>query len=262
MLKRSLLAATALCTAAACSRDVATENEPAPGEIVEESAETIEDGAARAGEEISAAASEAADATGDFIENELSQSNARGFTVRNIIGESVRGSDGAALAVIDDLLFSDAGLLRAVVLKDGAFLGLGGEPATLAADRFAIVTAGSGEISVTAQMGDGELKQMTESLAYNPTGGLLEQSGNLLSMDELIGRTVVNVNGDKVADVFDVILAPPGRFETIILSTGGLGALGNRLIAMDLEAVDIDPDTGVIAVRSAPDFNTLPTFEY
>ncbi len=262
MMKQAFLAASALCAVAACDRDQPTENEPKTGEIVEESAEDVEEGAARVGEEVSAAAKEAADATGDFIENELSQTNARGFTVRNIIGESVRGSDGTALAIIDDLLFSREGMLRAVVLKDGAFLGLGGEPATIAADRFAFAIGGDGEIAVTAAMSDGELRQMTESLAYNPTGGLMEQSGNLISMDEFTGAAVVNANGDKVADIFDIILAAPGRFETFILSTGGLGAVGNRLVALDLETLDINHDTGVITVVSAPDFETLPTFEY
>ena len=261
MLRHALLAATALC-AAACDRDGPTENDPKPGEIVEESAEDVGEGAARAGEEISAAAGEAVDAAGDFVENELSQSNAKGFTVRNIIGESVRGEDGMAIAAIDDLLFSREGVLRAVVLKDGSFLGLGGKPATIGADRFAFIESGDGGMAVTAEMSNGELKQMTESLAYNPTGGVAGEAGNLLSIRELVGKSVVNANGDKIAEIFDVILTPPGRFETIILSTGGLGAIGNRLIALGVDDVAIDPDSGVIAVAAAPDFDSLPTFEY
>ncbi|MCK5748490.1 MAG: hypothetical protein KAH44_19900, partial [Oricola sp.] len=77
MLKHALMAAAVL-GAAACGRDAATENEPKTGEIIEESAEDVGDTAARAGEEIAAAADEAVDETGDFIENELSQANARG----------------------------------------------------------------------------------------------------------------------------------------------------------------------------------------
>lgn len=261
-MKYALLIAASSALSISCARDEPVENEPKPGEIVEESAEDIEEGAARVGEEISAAAGEAADATGDFIENELSQANARGFTVRNVIGESVRGQDELAIAVIDDLLFSPDGMLRAVVLKDGSFLGLGGEPATVSADRFAFAIHGDGDVAVTVEMTDGELKQMTESLAYEPSTGLMENPGNLMSMSELTGAPVVNENGDKVADMFDIILAPPGCFDAAILSVGGLGAVGNRLVSLDMSSLAIENDNSAILVLSAPDFDAMPTFEY
>ncbi len=261
-MRYAILLAASSTLAVACARDEPVENEPKPGEIVEESAEDVGEGAARVGEEISAAASEAADTAGDFIENELSQANARGFTVRNIIGESVRGEDRLAIAEIDDLLFSRDGALRAVVLKDGAFLGLGGDPATITADRFAFAISGDGDIAVTVAMTDGELRQMTESLAYHPTGGLIQNPGDLMSVSELIGAPVVNENGDKVADMFDIILADPGRFETAVLSVGGLGALGNRLVSLDMTSLLVDDNTGAIRVVTAPDFDAMPTFEY
>lgn len=256
-----MLAASAAVTVA-CARDEPVENEPKPGEIVEESAEDVGEGAARIGEEVSAAAGEAVDAAGDFIENELSQANASGFTVRNIIGESVRGQDKMAIAVIEDLLFSGDGMLRAVVLKDGAFMGMGGKPATIGADRFAFAVHGDGDIAVTVTMTNGELSQMTKSLAYEPTAGVMEAPGNLMSMTELMGASVVNENGDKVADMFDIILTDPGRFDTAILSVGGLGALGNRLVSVDVGALLIDPGYGAVRILSAPDFDTMPTFEY
>ncbi|WP_428408578.1 hypothetical protein [Hyphococcus sp.] len=261
-MKYAILLAASSMLAVACARDEAVENDPKAGEIVEEGAEDIEEGAARVGEEISAAAGEAADAAGDFIENELSQSNARGFTARNIIGESVRGEDKLAIAVIDDLLFTPDGMLRAVVLEDGAFLGLGGKPATVSADRFAFAIHGDGGVAVTVTMTDGELKQMTESLAYEPAAGLMENPGNLMSMSELLGASVVNENGDKVADMFDIILADPGRFDTAILSVGGLGAVGNRLVSVDISSLAIDRNYGAVRLLSAPDFDALPTFEY
>lgn len=261
MLKHALMAA-AVFSAAACGRDAVTENEPKPGEIVEESAEDVGDASSRAREEISAAADEAVDATGDFIENELSQANARGFTARNVIGESVRGADGTAIAVIGDLLFSRDGVLRAVVLKDGSFLGLGGKPATIGADRFAFSLDAAGEVAVTAELTNGELKQLTASLAYQPTQTMTDEPGNLISMNELTGRAVVNANGDKIAEIFDIILTEPGRFETVILSTGGIGVLGDRLIALDIADVTIDPDSGVVAAASAPNFDGVQTFEY
>lgn len=261
-MKYVILLAASSTLAVACARDEPVENEPKTGEIVEESAEDVGEGAARVGEEISAAASEAADSAGDFIENELSQANAKGFTVRNIIGESVRGEDRMAIATIDDLLFSSDGMLRAVVLKDGAFLGLGGAPATITADRFAFAISGDGDIAVTVNMTDGELRQMTESLAYHPTGGVIDNPGDLMSMSELIGAPVVNENGDKVADMFDVLLVDPGRFETAVLSVGGLGALGNRLVSLDMTSLLVDNGSGAIRLVMAPDFDTMPTFEY
>ena len=55
-MKYALLIAASSALSISCARDEPVENEPKPGEIVEESAEDIEEGAARVGEEISAAA--------------------------------------------------------------------------------------------------------------------------------------------------------------------------------------------------------------
>ncbi len=262
-MKKQLLASAAIMLAVtACGSDEPSENEPKPGEIIEEGAEDTGDAASRAGEEISAAAGEALDEAGDFVENELSQSNARGFTVRNIIGESVRGDDNAAIGVIDDLLFDDTWLLRAVVLKDGSFLGLGGEPATIGADRFAFSVNGEGDVAVRASLTDGELRQMTKSLAYQPSDGAGFNPGNYVSIRQLMKLPVDNENGDKVADPFDVILMEPGRFHKMIISVGGLGAIGNRLVAIEMNNVLINTDRGSITISGAPDFDSLPTFEY
>jgi hypothetical protein len=83
-----------------------------------------------------------------------------------------------------------------------------------------------------------------------------------MSMSELLGASVVNENGDKVADMFDIILADPGRFDTAILSVGGLGAVGNRLVSVDISSLAIDRNYGAVRLLSAPDFDALPTFEY
>lgn len=260
---RKLLVSSALfALVTACANDEAAENEPEPGDIVEEAAETTGDVIENVGEEISAAVNDAAEGAAEFAENELSQSNARGFTVRNLIGESVSDADGQVLAVVDDLLFTEDGQLAAVVLRDSAILGFGGDNAVVSADRFQFAVASDGDMVISAQMNDGELKQMTESLAYEPTEGVINP-GNLISMNRFLDQPVKNINGDEVADPFDIMLAPPGVWDDIVVSVGGVGAIGNRLVLIDDSLIDFDKDSqGLRLNQAAPDLKTLPTFEY
>lgn len=259
----ALSSATVLAiSAGACGRDEPTPNEPKPGDIAEEAAQDAARNLEDAGEDISAAVDEAVENTAEFAENELSQSNAKGFTARNIIGASVRNRDGEALAIIDDLLFSDNQQLRAVVIRDGAFLGLGGDNAIISADKFEFGVAGDGEMIILAQFADGELRQMTESLAFEPTDGVINP-GNLMSAREFLERSIVNANGDEIADPFDIIFGRPGQWGELILSVGGIGAVGNRLVAIDAAMVDVNPATGDLRLAAnAPNLDSLPTFEY
>ncbi|WDI30802.1 PRC-barrel domain-containing protein [Hyphococcus flavus] len=247
---------------AACGQDNASPNEPKPGDIAEEAADDTTDTLEDAGEEISAAVNDAARDAADMAENELSQSNAKGFTARNIIGASVRDRNGKALAVIDDLLFSDTRHLRAVVIRDGAFLGLGGDNAIIGADRFDFAVAADGEMIITAEIAEGELRQMTDSLAFEPTDGVINP-GNLMSVNRFLDRSIVNSNGDEIADPFDIVFGMPGHWGELIVSVGGLGAIGNRLVSIDSALITMDGGSGDLRLAdNAPDLDTLPTFEY
>ena len=259
-----LFSATAIAVAlAACGQpDRPTQNEPDTGDVVEEAADDIGDAAETVGEEVSAAVDEAVDSAANFAENELSQSNALGFTVRNVIGSSVRDANGDVAAIIDDLLFDDMRIIRAVVVRDGAFMGLGGDEAVISADKFAFLVDDDREMAIRVDITDGELKQMTESLASRPTDGVVTP-GNLTSAKQFLDRPVVNINGDEIADPFDILLAPPGQWETLILSVGGIGAIGNRLVAVDAATLKVNDSTGTLYLDyAAPDLDALPTFEY
>lgn len=254
--------AVALVLAACGQQDQPTRNDPETGDVVEEAADDIGDAAETVGEEVSAAVDDAVDSAAKFAENELSQSNALGFTARNVMGASVRDINGDVAAIVDDLLFDDMRIVRAVVVRDGAFMGLGGDEAIISADKFAFYVDEDREMVMTVDVTDGELKQMTESLAYEPTDGVINP-GNLVSVKQFLSRPIDNINGDKVADPFDILLAEPGQWDTLILSVGGIGAIGNRLVAIDSDTLKVNDATGTLYLDyAAPDLDALPTFEY
>ncbi|WP_425408548.1 PRC-barrel domain-containing protein [Hyphococcus sp.] len=257
-----LLAASLSVGLSACADDESTANEPKPGDIAEEAADETGEAIEDAGEELSAAVDTAVRETANFAENELSQSNARGFTARNVIGATVRDASGESLAIIDDLLFSNDRQLRAVVIRDGAFMGLGGDNAVISADRFRFGVAGNGEMIISAEVNDGDLRQMTESLAFEPTDGVINP-GNLLSVREFLDRPIVNANGDEIADPFDILYGDLGQWRSLIVSVGGVGAIGNRLVEINPALVRLDASSSKLLLDdSAPDLDALSTFEY
>lgn len=256
----ALLAFAAI--AASCSEEPPVENEPKPADFVEEGVEDTADAGADLAEKVSVATEKALESAGETLQTELAQSNAKGFTVRNILGEPVQDQNGAAIAVVDDLLFDSTGYLRALVLRDESFLGLGGKRATVGADMFAFALTSNDEVEIRATLTNGELEQMTKSLASNPSVGAGNNPGNLISIVALLERPIENRNGDEVADAFDLVLAAPGRIDSMLVSVGGVGAIGNRLVQIPIRDVEIDYAQGHIYATDAPDFDALPTFEY
>lgn len=84
------------------------------------------------------------------------------------------------------------------------------------------------------------------------------------SVDSLMGKNVLDRNGEKLGDVEDVILGADGQAQKVVLSRGGFLGLGEKQIAIDFDQIQIRPDDNNLHVSglTQDDAANMPEFEY
>jgi hypothetical protein len=66
--------------------------------------------------------------------------------------------------------------------------------------------------------------------------------GGRPSAEGLVGRDVVGPDGDKVAEVADLVVEPDGTVRDAIVRVGGFLGVGARPVALELERLGPGPD--------------------
>lgn len=268
---RALLIGTSaiLLAAAGCDRNQSDKeapvNEPNAGERAEEAAAQAGDALEDAGEAVVHGIEEAAEAVGDAVEREVDQFDARGLTVRNILGTVVKTRNGVVAARMDDLLFSAAGEPQLAVMKEGGIFGVGDDEIVVTIQRLTIKQDAAGEVAVGVTLTDEEIETLGEGVAFLPTDFSVagEFDPSLLSAKKLNEVSVYNSDQQKVADVYDLILGPEWKIERVILSTGGLADVGDRLVDWDWSKLEFNDDRTALYTKNAMrDFDSLPAFHY
>jgi len=95
-------------------------------------------------------------------------------------------------------------------------------------------------------------------------------SGTLVNRDQieartLVGKTVYDVNGDKIGSVDDVILAPSGQgAQQAVIKSGGFLGIGEKLIAVSISDLKPgrDKDTLVVDGLTRQQVRDMRTFAY
>ena len=265
----SLAAVALLTSTAACARqseeNADPANEPGAGEVAEEAAaetgEVIED----VGEAVAEGAEEAIEAVGDVLDKEVGELNARGMTVRNILGEDVRTSDGRFAARVDDVLFDADGRPSLAVLKEGGLFGVGDSEIVITIQRLRLLADNKGEIAAEVSLTNAELEKLGDGAAFMPAdfsvGGKVDVA--LLSARKLLATSVVNTQSEKVADIYDLVLGPEWEIDQVVLSRGGVANIGDRLIAVPWSSFAMtEAGDAMQTIPSAVDFERLPRFSY
>lgn len=84
-----------------------------------------------------------------------------------------------------------------------------------------------------------------------------------MTAEGMIGKSVVNTAGKKVASVKDILLDERGHAKSVILSDGGFLGLGDKLVALDYSSItrvetngDVIMPVSEASLKSAPEFKT------
>lgn len=81
-------------------------------------------------------------------------------------------------------------------------------------------------------------------------------------LSALLGATVVDATGEELGEVYDIVKGPDGS-DQLIVETGGFMGIGGRLVAVPLDTMTTDPDTGLVTLSAmnAEEFATLDDYE-
>lgn len=81
-------------------------------------------------------------------------------------------------------------------------------------------------------------------------GILYQQSEHTVLASTLMDADVINLEGDDIGDVADILLYPEGRIRGVLMEVGGFLEIGEKVIAVDFERLEIVRDEdGEFAVR-------------
>lgn len=264
----SIAAASLWLTACDGDRDRPEEesiNEPSPGERAEDAAaatgEAVEDISAATAEGVESAVESVAAA----VERELDEYNALGLTVRNLLDEDVRGPQGFSGAEIQDLLFDANGEALIVVLGENGLFADRKDVVTLSVDRLSVGLRDNAELALEFDLSADEVDRLANSATYLPSdfAGVSSVDPNLLSVRKILELPVRNPDNEKIADVYDLILNNDWTTDQVVLSRGGVGTFGNRLIAAPWRDFEFAADRGSLQTTAfASEFEELSSFSY
>lgn len=89
------------------------------------------------------------------------------------------------------------------------------------------------------------------------------ENRRILSADSLVSDPVKNVNGDKIADVKNIMIdLDTGRIAYVVVSYGGILGLGDKLFAVPWLAVRVDQEDRALIIDLNEDvLSSAPGFD-
>lgn len=210
----------------------------------------------RGWENTKAAVSDAAQATGEAVEDAYLEAkraltrdqaavgqpvriNTRN-TAEHLIGQDVHNNAGEKVAAVDDIILDSNGEAQLLVLKDGGFFGMGGKRVALNYDQAVRHEAGGDVIlPVSREMLDRVAEFTYDRSVRSNNIRVIPQGG--VSVSHLMGGDILNSNGEKVADIDDISFQN-GEAEYLLLSFGKILNMGGTQAVIDFGDLEIVPE--------------------
>jgi sporulation protein YlmC with PRC-barrel domain len=193
--------------------------------------------------------------------------------VSKLVGADVLSAGGDKVGEIDEVLLPAAVSAPAtVVVSVGGVLGVGEKLIAMPLDDLKVSKEDEIYIDRTTNQLEAEPAfkyGQTETGA--PSRSALSGAGNRVA--GLVGATVMDSSGKDIGEIDDVLIsAKPGAHNRAVLSIGGLAGIGDKLVALPFENLQItrtvtaaedSPKAPEVRVNMAQDvLKELPTFEY
>lgn len=115
--------------------------------------------------------------------------------------------------------------------------------------------------STGSSMGQGTMQQQGQHQGSSPTARPNNLPGSA-SVEQLMNRTVIGADGEKIGKVTDVILGPDNQAQLLVVQSGGFLGIGGKDIAVDMALAQVQPGEDTIklqditqaSVRDMPEF--------
>lgn len=94
---------------------------------------------------------------------------------------------------------------------------------------------------------------------------IMPDTGMLAGMtaDEIIGRNVVDIAGDNVGSVGDLLLGPDGQITHVMVDVGGFLGIGTRTVALEVGSLTAEQGDGgdFVVALTRDQIEALPEYE-
>ena len=209
------------------------------GDAADAAAENAEVAAENAGEAVENAADAAAEAGDAAMEKAGDMAEDAGAAATEATGDAVEATGEAV---------ENAGEAMRDAASD--------------AEPVETTTTTEGDAAVTVTEGD------AAPVEGQPVEGqIFEQSADSFLGSTLLGATVQTPDGESVGDVEEIIVKADGSLEGVVIGVGGFLGLGEKEVAVEFGAIDIqqDAETGELTfilsstgeeLEAAPEFRT------
>jgi sporulation protein YlmC with PRC-barrel domain len=164
-----------------------------------------------------------------------------------LMGARVINAAGERIGDINNLLIDKEHKVSTVIIGVGGYLGVG--------ERYAAVTFNA--LQLTRDVND--QMQVRVNLTKDQLTTLPEwtwQPGNDRRASRLIGSKVVNMGGDTVGDINELLIDKEGNVVGAIVGVGGFLAMGERHLAINFDSLQLTHDTNdntLVRVRVTKD---------
>ncbi len=123
----------------------------------------------------------------------------------------------------------------------------------------AVAQTGGATTQAPAPQGQMHNQSSGSSATARPTN----LPGNV-SIDQIIDRTVVGADGEKIGKVTDVILGPNGEAQLLVVESGGFLGIGGKDVAVDIALAQFQAGDNTIKVQDITQASVrdMPEFHY
>lgn len=111
-----------------------------------------------------------------------------------------------------------------------------------------------------------QARQPSTTQPSTPSGTQAGTSGQQwygqMSADELIGRDVVNANGEQVGDIEDIVMDAQGEAMYAVVSVGGFLGMGEKEVALPFDQLRLGADDAILmSEQSEEQLEQMPAYE-
>lgn len=179
--------------------------------------------------------------------------------------------DWEQIASVSNLVLGMDGQVRGVLVDIGGFLGIGARTVMMSMDSLRIAThTDSDAVYVVVNSTREELEAAPEYMAYDrradmtdpaaqpatpaqpadplatprvgvgePQEGFATVPWTTLTVDQLRGAEVYDVNNERVSGISDVLLGTGDNVEAVLIDVGGFLGIGARTVAIPMDQLEI-----------------------
>ncbi len=101
--------------------------------------------------------------------------------------------------------------------------------------------------------------EATAATTVMPDTGMLAG----MTAEEIIGRNVVDIAGDNVGSVGDLMLGPDGQISHVMVDVGGFLGIGTRTVALEVGSLTAEQGDGgdFVVALTREQIEALPQYE-